>query len=59
MYRLIAIAGPDDLARFCAAAGHPLRADTVTRQAPDTSYLLEDAAGKIDCFNVGSQFTHH
>jgi GNAT superfamily N-acetyltransferase len=46
MHRPVAVDRPEDLARFCAAAGHPLRPDAVTRQAPDFSSLLEDATGQ-------------
>jgi GNAT superfamily N-acetyltransferase len=31
---------PEDLARFCAAAGHPLNPDAVLRQAPDCSFVI-------------------
>jgi GNAT superfamily N-acetyltransferase len=45
MYRPIAVVRPEELPRFCAAAGHPLHPEAVARQAPDFSALLEDAAG--------------
>jgi predicted N-acetyltransferase YhbS len=46
MHRLIAVKFPDDLPRFCAAAGHPLDPQVVIRQAPDFSCLVEDGSGQ-------------
>jgi GNAT superfamily N-acetyltransferase len=46
MYRCVAVTCPDELERFCAAAGHSLRADAVTRQAADWSCVLVNAAGQ-------------
>jgi GNAT superfamily N-acetyltransferase len=43
-YRTVSIT-PDDLPRFCAAAGHSLRPEVVAHQAPDSSFLLENEAG--------------
>src|SRR5438045_3632479 len=45
MYRPVAVTGPDEVDRFCAAAGHTLSAEAVVRQAPDFSCFLESAAG--------------
>jgi GNAT superfamily N-acetyltransferase len=46
MHRPVAVSFPEALPRFCAAAGHPLAAEAVTRQAPDFSCLVEGAAGE-------------
>ncbi len=46
MYRTVVVTGPEELTRFCAAAGNPLRPDAVARQAPDFSYLLDNTAGQ-------------
>ncbi len=46
MYRFVIVAGREQLMRFCAAAGSPLRPEAVTLQAPDFSVILENAAGQ-------------
>jgi GNAT superfamily N-acetyltransferase len=37
---------PEDLPRFCAAAGHPLSPEAVTRQSPDLSCMIQGAGGQ-------------
>jgi GNAT superfamily N-acetyltransferase len=46
VYHTVVVACPEELSRFCAAAGFPLHAEAVVRQAPDHSFFLETAAGQ-------------
>jgi len=46
MYQAVTVTTPHELQRFCAAAGQGLQPDSVSRQAPDFSSFLEDAAGQ-------------
>ena len=46
MYRTVVVVNPEDLTRFCAVAGFPLRPEAVPRQAPEFSCFLEDTAGQ-------------
>ncbi len=45
MFRTVEVLSPDDRARFCSLAGHPLDPDTVERQKPGASWLVTDEAG--------------
>jgi GNAT superfamily N-acetyltransferase len=45
MYRFVTV-GTEDMTRFCAVPGFPLRRESVERQAPDSSCLVENAAGQ-------------
>ena len=46
MYRTVIVADPEELTRFCGAAGLPLRPEEAARQAPDFSCFQENAAGQ-------------
>ena len=39
MYRFVTV-GTEDMTRFCAVPGFPLRRESVERQAPDSSCLV-------------------
>jgi GNAT superfamily N-acetyltransferase len=44
MFEAHAITGPDE--RFCSLAGFPLAPEMMTRQVPDSSWVLSDADGR-------------
>jgi GNAT superfamily N-acetyltransferase len=46
MHPPVSVCLPDDLPRFCAAAGYPLQPEAVSRQAPDFSCLVEGGTGR-------------